>query len=397
MPTIQSYHITLTGTPYENGRSIANFVQNDAVLNKNLADRLQWFDDYDKEGIDIEKAKLCEQKVMTLSPSFFDEIKGFTDALQISYEKYLYYLMFDWEIQSLCSQFCILPDITLCKKVYSGHSWEWTMEADVNNRIRTVEEDNVFITTKHNTKAYMGFTMNFFGFWNGMNKYGVSINPTGGIPLKDSSDTKKLCNHGLMVRLILETCTSSEEAVELIKEMIPLSSKGGGGTFIITDHSGKAYYIERAERHFTCVEVSAEIGKSYQCATNHFVNPEMFPYTSTKGVHSIIRYNAMNRWIDANTSEITMNTLLEMQQHHLPDGPCCHYYSAYLGTVRSMVYNLTDLKAMICYGSPRLNPWHAYDFSIQQTDIQKIKTTYINENADPEIWKHILPEEDFPA
>jgi predicted choloylglycine hydrolase len=395
VPTIPSYHINLTGTPYENGQAMGNFVLQDELLSENLADRLRWFNEYDKDLIDFDKAKICEDKTVKRLPSLFDEIRGFTEAVNISYERYLYYFMFDWEIQSHCSQFSILSEITKENKAYTGHSWEWTMDASRDGRIQTLEEDNIYVIKKNENIAYMGFALNYFGFWNGMNKHGVSANPTGGVPIKESSAKKKLFNHGLVVRTILELCKSADEALEIVSEFAPLSSGGGGGTLIVSDPSGKSYYIERADTHFEYWQVGQDTDIKYQCATNHFVNPRMFPYASGKGVHSIVRYNAMNAWIEAHKNQITMDTLLEMQQRHLPDGPCCHYYAAYLGTVRSMVYNLTDRKAMVCFGSPILNDWHAYDFNVNETEMHTTATEYTDEEADPEIWQHIQPEEEY--
>lgn len=394
MPTISSYQIDLTGTPYENGRALGNFVLNDELLYRDLTDRLRWFDEYDKDSIDLEKVKICEDRTARRLPSLFDEIRGFTEAVNVPYERYVHYFMFDWEIQSHCSQFSVLPEITKDNKAYTGHSWEWTM-ATRNGRIQTLEEDNVYVIKRNHNVAYMGFALNYFGFWNGMNQHGVSVNPTGGIPLKRAATGKRLFNHGLLVRTILEQCRSADEALATVEEFVPLSSNGGGGTLMIADRSGKSYYIERADTHFEYWEVGKDTDEKYQCAANHFVNPKMFPYASEKGVHSIVRYNALNAWIEAHKGQITMETLLEMQQKHFPDGPCCHYYTAYLGTVRSMVYDLTDLNAMVCFGSPILNDWHRYDFDVHETAIHTITTEYADEQADPEIWKHIQPAEEY--
>jgi hypothetical protein len=269
------------------------------------------------------------------------------------------------------------------------------MDADRGGRLQTLEEDNLYVVARRGGAAYMGFALNYFGLWNGMNAYGVSINPTGGVPLQAPPPTQKLYNHGLLVRIALETCRSADEALAVVREMVPLTSGAGGGTYIIADKSGKAYYVERAHRDLECLEVGADTGRPYQCAANHFVSPRMLPAMSKKGVHSILRYNALNRWIEGHRGCITLDSLAEMQQQPFPDGPCCHYYSAYLGTVRSMVYDLTALRAMVSYGSPRLNAWHTYDFAITKTGAQSIETIYTNVEADPKIWKHIPPEEEY--
>jgi predicted choloylglycine hydrolase len=394
MPIFQSYCFHLTGTPFEKGKALGDFIMGEEVLSKNLRERLRWYDTYDRDLIDIEKVNFCEELVQKRLPSLLDEIKGFTETVRISYEKYLYFFMFDWEIQSHCSQFCVLPEITTDHKAYSGHSWEWTMDSLSKDRIRTLEEDNVFIVYKESQCAWMGFSLNLFGFWNGMNEHGVSVNPTGGIPIPESSERKRFYHHGLLVRMILETCQSAESALELVKELLPLSH--GGGTLILSDSTGKSYYIERADYHFEVLEVGKDTAQKYQCAANHFVNPRMFPYMSQKGVHSILRYKAMNTWMEAHQDRLNLEQLLELQKQPFPDGPCCHFYQEYLGTCHSVVFNLTDRKAMVCFGSPRLNPWYEYDFKVQESGMQKIMTKYINEKADPQIWKHIGPEEGYP-
>jgi predicted choloylglycine hydrolase len=394
MPSIQSYCLTLTGTPYENGKAKGQLILSDEALLTNLTERLRWFDTYGKEAFDAENAARCEQQAVERLPSLFDEIRGFTDVLQLPYERYLYYFLFDWEIPSHCSQFSILPDITQDQKVYSGHSWEWTMKAGQGNGRQTLEEDSIHVISRTGERSYMGFALNYFGLWHGMNGRGVSVNPTG-VMLSGSPVGKKLHSHGLLVRIILETCQSAEEALEVIHEFVPLSRGGGGGTLIVTDVSGTSYYIERARDAIGCLAVGGDSNHRYQCATNHFVIPHMIPHMSKRGVHSVVRRNAMNAWIEAHVPRVTMETLLEMQKQPFPDGPCCHYYSSYLGTVRSMVYDLTDLKAMVSYGSPRLNPWHAYDFDIHTTKMNTVTAAFTNEEADPKIWRHIPPDEEY--
>jgi len=39
------------------------------------------------------------------------------------------------------------------------------------------------------------------------------------------------------------------------------------------------------------------------------------------------------------------------------DGVCGHYYTDYFGTLFSIIYDLTDLKADICFGAPTHNAW----------------------------------------
>lgn len=304
MPSISSYYLALVGTPYENGQAKGRLVLGDASLHANFTDRLRWFDAYDKAAIDWDNLACCTQIAFERLPSLWDEIRGFADVLGIAFEQYLPYLLFDWEIHAACSQFCVLPAITQDEHVFSGHSWEWTMEADRRGRLQTLEEDNLYVVARGAGTAYMGFALNYFGLWNGMNAYGVSINPTGGVPLVEPPPARKLYNHGLLVRIALETCRSAGEALALLRQMVPLTSGAGGRTYIIADRSGQAYYVECAHRHLDCLEIGRDTDRPYQCAANHFVNPRMLPYMSQKGVHSIVRYNALNRWLETHQGRI---------------------------------------------------------------------------------------------
>ena len=112
MAITPSYIINLMEGPYESGRILARFVQGDPFLNKHLADRVAWYDAYDKSLIDFERVQVYQDLTQKYLPTYFDEIRGFTDEVKLSYEKYLTYFMFDWNVGPFCSQFSVLPEIT---------------------------------------------------------------------------------------------------------------------------------------------------------------------------------------------------------------------------------------------------------------------------------------------
>ncbi|GMX65040.1 hypothetical protein Elgi_43100 [Paenibacillus elgii] len=44
-----------------------------------------------------------------------------------------------------------------------------------------------------------------------------------------------------------------------------------------------------------------------------------------------------------------------------PYGPCCHFYSSGMGTLRSMIFDVSDKKVKVSFGPPDRNPWYEID------------------------------------
>jgi hypothetical protein len=61
-----------------------------------------------------------------------------------------------------------------------------------------------------------------------------------------------------------------------------------------------------------------------------------------------------------NVSKEDIRTLLSKEVYA---GLCGHYYTDYFGTLFSIIYDLTDLKADICFGAPTYNQWQ-HPFSL---------------------------------
>lgn len=43
-----------------------------------------------------------------------------------------------------------------------------------------------------------------------------------------------------------------------------------------------------------------------------------------------------------------------------PEGLCCHYYKEFFGTLRSMVFDVTDKTIEMTFGSPQVNTWQTF-------------------------------------
>jgi len=53
-----------------------------------------------------------------------------------------------------------------------------------------------------------------------------------------------------------------------------------------------------------------------------------------------------------------------------------------------MIFDLTDIKAHICFGSPVLNEWYEFDLNKEYPDkVYEVKL--MNTEADPKLWDFI--------
>lgn len=43
-----------------------------------------------------------------------------------------------------------------------------------------------------------------------------------------------------------------------------------------------------------------------------------------------------------------------------PNGLCCHYYNEFFGTLRSMIFDVTEQTIEMTFGSPQTNNWHIF-------------------------------------
>lgn len=56
---------------------------------------------------------------------------------------------------------------------------------------------------------------------------------------------------------------------------------------------------------------------------------------------------------------ISKSDIRNLLSKEIYDGLCAHYYTDYFGTLFSVIYDLTELKADICFGAPTHNDWHS--------------------------------------
>ena len=368
MKTFTSHNIRLQNSGYENGKTIGEYAMSDEHLQVFLTKRMK---DISKEA-DVPKIRRFEREIAKYLPEFLDEISGFTDAANVTYQSFLHRFIYDWSANN-CSQFIVFPSKTANNHVYTGHSYDWSLA-----------DEHLHIINMQPGRSFMGFSMMFFGRWNGLNEHGLCIQHTG-VQAAKMENQSVFCDH-IFVRILLETCSAADEALELYRE---LPKAGGAGSMIIADAHGDAFLVDFAGPEFAYRKIGQERSEQFFCSTNHYPLETMWNQESFRGVHSIVRHSAMNAWFEKQGSLLGFPELQVLQASTVPDGPCCHYYADWLGTIRSMIYDSTDVQAHVCFGSPVHNGWHRYDLHENTAGIERIVTCYDNEGADARIWKRL--------
>ena len=73
--------------------------------------------------------------------------------------------------------------------------------------------------------------------------------------------------------------------------------------------------------------------------------------------NSLKRYELINSALSSAQPDITKETIRKILSNEIYEGVCCHYYKDVMGTLFSIIYDVTDLKTEVCFGAPTHNKW----------------------------------------
>lgn len=359
-------HLVAEGTPYETGRMEGEFIKKYHKQDMEL---------YTKGHGFIKPASVAHvEKTMKLfdryCPYLNEEIKGFADSLGVSPENIVYY-SFSGGGDSNCSHFAVLPNKTSDGHFYVGRSYEWNTEDEL--RLITLKTKGL--------NASFGFSLLLFGRFDGMNQHGLCVTMSNAVPcvVPDEEGLR----FWVVIRLILDKCSTVDEAVELINEL-PVSSYCN---LIIADRYNNAVLAEISNSTKTYKRITPETEASYLCSTNHYTLDGMQGFIRNRMKHSVDRYDAMDRVLGSE-GKIEREELKSILSRRYPEGLACHYYEDVLGTLWSMLFDVTKAEADICFGSPVFNKWHTFNFDCSP-GVTEYKALFAFEDSNPGMWKKI--------
>lgn len=340
-------HVVLEGSPYEIGKT-----QGEAIK------RYAGFVDFLRSGagkLSPGQFRKISEQMDHYCPGIRDEIRGMADAIGVAEQDLIYY-SFTHLHKGKCSHFAVLPSRTEEGRMLVGRSYEFGLKT----------EDLRLCTMRVNDKyAFIGSSLIFFGFTEGMNEHGLVMTMSaGGWPVGATPEMRPPIDDGFqfwfVVRSVLERCKTVEEAVALIME-IPTC---GNPNFIVADRSGSAALIEVFGRNKAIKRINPQNEEGFLCSTNHFTLPEMQPFRDPVWINSQARYDAITKCLNG-SQKVTRKAVKMLLSSEYPQGLACHYYDEGFGTLRSMIFDPLGAEIEMCFGSPVGGSWQRIDFNTQ--------------------------------
>ncbi|SHE15114.1 Predicted choloylglycine hydrolase [Chlamydia abortus] len=320
------------------------------------------------EGHDYIPAATAHKRMMLIDkicPGFVDEVQGFADEVGVEPEKILCYAN-SYRNSPHCCQFAVLPSNTSDGHFYVGRSYEYFVR----------DERSLCITRVTGKPKHMGFSLQNAGRMDGMNEYGLVVSMSSTAYLKPLDGNG--CEFWVAIRAILDRCKDVYEAQCLLEEM-PLCTNAN---FLVADAAHNASVFEVAS--FAADKHRMSVRKPFGgllVATNHYESHEMKEFDEPHFWHSEMRYSSVWNSLLREAPCIDGGEIRELLTTSYPNGPCCHFYSSGMGTLRSMLFDITEKKLKVSFGPPDMNPWHEIDMDTP-VGLQEIVCKYDNVNIE---------------
>ncbi|MDP5274264.1 C45 family autoproteolytic acyltransferase/hydolase [Chengkuizengella axinellae] len=340
-PMIFDIHVT-EGTHYEVGKQRA------ITFKEYYSEDISYYTT-PMEGRDYLPAAEAHKRMMMIDricPGFTDEIQGFADEVNIEAEKILCYVN-SFHDSPNCCQFAVLPSNTSNGHFYVGRSYEYFVR----------DERSLCITRVKGKPKHMGFSLQNAGRMDGMNEYGLVVSMSSTAYLKPLEGFG--CEFWIAIRAILDRCKNVYEAQCLLEE-IPLCTNAN---ILVADTSNHVAIFEIASfsEQKKKINVRKPVGDLI-VSTNHYVSHEMKEFDEYHLWNSEIRYSAVWNTLLRESPNLDHDKIKHLLTTKYPFGPCCHFYSSGMGTLRSMIFDITEKKLKVSLGPPDMNPWYAVDF-----------------------------------
>lgn len=360
------------GTSYQIGQQIGNWVLSDPNLLKTVLLPPKVYPDV--------KLQEIRSLLDTYCAGVNEEILGFADTLHVKLEQVLFYAM------TYLERGCSLMALSSTKT--ASHHTIMARNYDFNNRMEEMCFAYTNVTGKY---KHIASTLNLFGRCDGMNEYGLAVCKASiGLPVGNFEGGEKAGVTGfsfwIVVRSILENCKTVSEALEWAKNA-PI---GYNMNLLMADSNQIALFecLNGRTAYQTIDSHSNEIVPNFISATNHVVLPELKQYETMEIENSIIRNDKIKEFLKSKKS-VTQEELKSLLSTPYPDGLCCHYYSDFFGTLRSMIFDVDSKKIEVSFGSPQNNQWHSY--GVEKLPDASIEVLLPNQKPTNDFYK-IVPQ-----
>ena len=310
----------------------------------------------------------------TYCPGINDEIRGFSDTAGVGTKQVIFYAM--TYLERGCSLMAALPD-----KTADGH----TVMARNYDFHDQMEEMCFSYTAIDGRYRYIGSSLHLFGRGDGMNEHGLAVCQAGnGLPVGNFEGGQKPGVTGfqlwIVVRSILENCKNVDEAVAWAMNA-PI---GFNINLMLADSRDKIALFQCIDGHKAYEILDKSSDKTYLSSTNHTLFESIRPYEKMVIENSVIRNNTIMKLFEPDR-KVSKDQIKNLLSSPYPEGLCCHYYKEFFGTLRSMVFDVTDKTIEMTFGSPQANQWHT--FSVGKLDTREMQVFLPQEKAGEEFYR----------
>ncbi len=353
--------VEIEGTPYEIG------YQHGSIFKEKVAGTIACYQEMfrDYSNLEWERAKELSLKfrdiIMEYNPDYMEEIKGVADGSGFSFEDILALncrseLVFVGnemdKADGGCTSIGISSDAGAGGQAFLAHNWDWKTSQRNSMIMMKIRQKNgkpdIFMVTE---AGIIGKT--------GVNSAGICLYLNA---LSTDQAPKGLPLH-LAMRGILDCRTLAEAISAAVR--LPL---GCCANFMIGHKNGECVDIEIENEDFDVLYPKNGI----LVHTNHFVSPRLpiLPRKDTckyKFTDSFTRLGRADKLLRKKEKEISETDIMEVLRDHVeyPSSICRHDdmeqpKGKRMGTVFSMVVNLTEGKIYFCKGNPCEKSYEEY-------------------------------------
>jgi len=282
----------------------------------------------------LEFSRKSEKEVRRIFPEVLEEIKGFADACQGSYE-HLSALILGvgaFKVTLKCSVFA----------AFNGSDVVFGRNYDFYYSFKKYTEG--YLTCPNDGYWSVGHSDVFVGREDGVNEKGLAIAMTGIDGLGPSKPGVSFC---LALRRVLDKCASVQEGVDFLLD----THFASANNYLLADKEGDMAVVEATPDR---VRVRRpEKSNNFIACTNHFVLPEMLELENVKARcwDSVPRYTAICNALKKKGKIGVKDDAQEILSNH-SGYVCSHQEKIKLGTLWSVVATLKQLQILRAEGHP---------------------------------------------
>lgn len=275
----------------------------------------------------------CIPELRAYYPEILEEINGFADGIEENPNNVAAFLLslIAAGFNGQCSVFAFKND----DSVIVGRNYDMPLA------FKKFTESSLIAPS--NKWAYIGQSDVFIGRSDGINEKGLFI----AMSFVNGKTVRPGVSFHFIIRKVLENASSTEEAIELIKQAKVSSSNN----FIVADAHGHIAVVESAPEQSRTIEPTN--GQRYLHITNQFVNKDMraIDQGNLDWSKSMDRYQGIYQHLHTEN-----NIDIKKAKEVLSDTcVCLDLKKEKFGTIWSMVSNLKTLDIERAESKPKLN------------------------------------------